>query len=96
MSAFLDFNTATGCLSFRGELTIYEANAANEKLCQAFASGELRQIDLEGITEVDTAGLQLLVLARTLRTPTNEPVALVNHSDAVLEVLELTGLEPTS
>jgi len=96
MSTFLDFNTTTGCLSFRGELTIYEANVANEKLCQAFASGELRQIDLAGVTELDTAGLQILVLARTLRTPANEPVALVNYSDAVLEVLKLAGLEPTS
>lgn len=94
MSAFLNFNPETGCLSFQGELTIYEANAASENLCRAFGTGELRNVDLAGVTELDTAGLQILLLARRLRTPGNQPVALVNHSDAVREVFGLAGLEP--
>lgn len=96
MSALGDFDADTGCLSFNGELTIYEANAASEKLCRAFGSGALRNINLAGVTELDTAGLQILLLARTLRTPADEPVSLVNHSEAVREVLGLTGLEPAS
>jgi len=95
MSAFLNFNAETGCLSFQGELTIYEANAASENLCRAFGSGELRRVDLAGVTELDTAGLQVLLLARRLRTPADEPVALVNHSETVREVLGLVGLEPS-
>jgi len=95
MSAFLDFNAETGCLSFHGELTIYEANAASENLCKAFGTGDLRHVDLAGVTELDTAGLQILLLARTLRTPADESVSLVNHSEAVREVLGLTGLELT-
>lgn len=95
MSAFLNFNNATGCLSFRGELTIYEADAASENLCRAFGTGELRHVDLAGVTELDTAGLQILLLARRLCTPAGERVALVNHSETVLEVLGLVGLEPS-
>lgn len=96
MSAFMDFNAETGSLTFKGELTIYEVNTASENLCKAFASGELRQVDLAGVTELDTAGLQILLLARTLRTPADEPVSLVNHSEAVRDVLELTGEGATS
>jgi anti-anti-sigma factor len=93
VSAFIDFNAETGCLAVNGELTIYQANTASEHLCQAFGSGDLRQVDLAGVTDLDTAGLQILLLARTLRTPADEPVSLVNHSDAVRDVMELTGLE---
>ena len=93
MSAFLDFNSDTGCLTFNGELTIYESNAASANLCRAFGSGALRNVDLAGVTELDTAGLQILLLARTLRTASDEPVSLVNHSEAVREVFGLAGLE---
>lgn len=95
MSTLLNFNAETGCLSLQGELTIYEANNASENLCRAYESGALRQVDLAGVTELDTAGLQILLLARSLRAPSDEPVTLVNHSDAVMDVMELTGLELT-
>lgn len=93
MSSVADFDNDTGCLSFRGELTIYEANAASEHLCQAFASGGLRSVDLGGVTELDTAGLQILLLARRLEVSGSQTVALVNHSEAVREVFELAELE---
>ncbi|WP_191965199.1 STAS domain-containing protein [Marinobacter halotolerans] len=95
MSAFIDFSAETGCLAVHGELTIYQANTASEYLCKAFGSGELRHVDLAGVTELDTAGLQILLLARSLRTPANVPVSLVNPSDAVRDVMELAGLEQT-
>lgn len=93
MSAIADFDAGTGCLSFRGELTIYEANSASEHLCRAFASGELRHVDLGGVTELDTAGLQILLLARRLEVSGSQTVALVNHSEAVREVFELVAPE---
>lgn len=96
MSAVADFDAGTGCLSFRGELTIYEAASASEHLCSAFGTGELRNVDLGGVTELDTAGLQILLLARRLEVPGSETVALVNHSEAVREVFELAGLESQS
>lgn len=95
MSAFLNFDARTGCLSLEGELTIYEANTTFENLCKAFSSGQLRNVDLSGVTELDAAGLQILLMARQLHTPSDEPVALVNHSAAVRDVLEMTGAEST-
>lgn len=88
-----EFDNRTGVLSFRGELTIYEANAASGMLCEAFASGNLRKVDLAAVSELDSAGLQILLLARTLTAPDKKCVELINHSVAAAEVLELAGLE---
>ena len=92
MSSALQFDADTGCIRVVGELTIYQANAAAESLRSAFESGSLRQVDLAGVTELDTAGLQLLLMAE--RPPANgeAPVVLVNHSQPVRDVLELLGV----
>ncbi|MFW5824530.1 MAG: STAS domain-containing protein [Marinobacter sp.] len=91
MSGAFSFNSDTGCLQIRGELTIYQANAAVESLRHAVASGALTSLDLSGVTELDTAGLQWLLLAQRLIGPDSRPVVLVNHSEPVREVLELAG-----
>lgn len=93
MSAIPNFNASVGSLLFKGELTIYEASAAFENLCLAFATGELRSVDLAGVTELDTAGLQILLMALRLQAPDNEPVSLINQSEAVRQVFELVALE---
>ncbi|MBN8238334.1 STAS domain-containing protein [Marinobacter hydrocarbonoclasticus] len=95
MSNAQELDAETGCLSIRGELTIYVANAAFESLSRAFTSGNLSRVDLSGVTELDTSGLQIVLMARTLRAASGEPVSLVDQSDAVRECLELAGLETT-
>lgn len=92
MSDALQFDADTGCITVAGELTIYQANAAAESLRSAFASGSLRRIDLAGVTELDTAGLQLLLMAERLPANGEALVALVNHSQPVRDVLELLGV----
>lgn len=96
MSNALHFNSESGALTVMGELTIYQANAAAEGLRSAFASGALRHIDLAGVTELDTAGLQWLLVAGSLSDNEGESVALVNHSQPVREVLTLLGMGVTS
>lgn len=96
MSSELQFDADTGCLAIIGELTIYQANAAAESLRSAHASGALREIDLSGVTELDTAGLQLLLTADRLAGNGGPPVALINHSQPVLDVLELSGVRALS
>lgn len=96
MSSAFTFDADTGSLSIQGELTIYQANAAVESLRGAVATGTLAQVDLGGVTELDTAGLQWLLLVQRLRGPDERPVALVNHSQPVLEVLDMAGTEAPS
>ena len=51
-----------------------------------------REIDLSGVSEIDSAGLQLLLLAKREAERYANPLRLTGHSRAVLEVLDLCNL----
>ena len=48
-------------------------------------------VDLGGVTDIDTAGLQWLI---ALRRTFGEQLALQNHSQTVIELLDLYQLAP--
>lgn len=73
-----------------GELTIHSVAALREELGACCAEGLSAEIDLSGVTDVDTAGLQWLLMAKRLR---GCPVRFVNHSEPVIRMLELSNLE---
>ncbi len=91
MDAF-HLDAAAGRLTVHGELTIYQVADARVALLSAAEQETLTEIDLGGVTELDTAGLQLLLLAKRSCAVDGVPVRLTNHSPQVLDVLELTGL----
>ncbi len=76
----------------RGGMTIYEAVAQKAVLLKALDGHEEVEIDLSGVTELDTAGLQLLVLAKRVALKADKTLRLVAHSPACLEVLDCYGL----
>lgn len=73
-------------LALRGELTVFEADVARRALLDA---GPAAEIDVTGLTALDTAGLQLL-LAWVRRSGTR-PV-LVGLPTELRAVLALAGL----
>jgi anti-sigma B factor antagonist len=50
------------------------------------------ELDLSGVTELDTAGLQILVLAKQAAQAAGSSLLLSAHSPAVLEVFELLDM----
>ena len=76
-------------LALEGELTIYVAAETKARLANAMLSADRLEIDLSGITEIDTAGLQLMLLAKR---NIGKDVVFVNHSPAVLRLLDLANL----
>jgi anti-sigma B factor antagonist len=79
-------------LRIEGEMTIYRAEELKRALIGPLLNAEQLEVDLSGVTEVDSVGLQLLLLAkRTARTLQGE-LRLVGHSPAVLEVFDLLKL----
>jgi anti-anti-sigma factor len=75
-----------------GELTIVTVTEQNRRL-QALLSGEAGvTIDLSGVTEVDTAGLQVLLLALREAERIGVPLQFHSPSEPVRAVLDLTGL----
>ena len=76
-------------LRLEGELTIFRAMELKPML---LASPPVDEIDLSGVTELDTAGVQLLMLAKKTALAQQRNVKLVAHSPAVLEVFELLNV----
>lgn len=75
-----------------GELTIISAAEQNQRL-QALLTGEAAlEVDLSGVTEVDTSGLQILLLARREAERVGVPLVFHSPSDPLRSALDLTGL----
>ncbi|WP_457422648.1 STAS domain-containing protein [Roseateles sp. P5_E7] len=80
-------------LALDGELSIYRAAELKPLLLQALAKADAGlEIDLSGVTEFDSAGLQLLMLAKQQARALKRELRLVGHSPAVLEVFELLNV----
>ncbi len=74
-----------------GELTIQRAAELKPVLVQA-ARAEAPLIDLSGVTELDTAGVQLLLLARRVAAARGVPLRLAAASEAVRETMTFLGI----
>lgn len=72
-----------------GELTIFSVQDIRNRLLETLALLDEVSFDLNEVTEIDTAGLQLMLLAK--RKP-GKTVRFVNHSDEVLHMLDLANL----
>jgi anti-sigma B factor antagonist len=79
-------------MRFDGELTIYRA-AELKPLLLALPAGDAPiQIDLAQVSEIDTAGVQLLLLSRREAESLSRPWQICAASSAVGEALGLLGL----
>jgi anti-anti-sigma regulatory factor len=76
-------------LRIEGELTIFRAA---ELLPALMSSPPPAEIDLWGVTEIDSAGLQLLMLAKMRATAGQRTLRLNRPSPSVAEVFELLNL----
>ena len=75
-----------------GEMTIYDAAELKEKLMGVMEDSRPLELNLSKVTELDSAGVQLLMLVKKEREKQNCSLSLSNHSDEVLNVFELLGL----
>jgi len=79
-------------LRIEGELTIYRADELKRALIEPLSVGIRLVVDLAAVTELDTCGLQLLMLAKRTASAVQAELQLVAHSPAVLEVFELLNV----
>lgn len=75
-----------------GELSIYRAAELKVTLLAAVRDHAAVEVDLSGVTEFDTAGVQLLLLAKREAVAAQRTLTLTGHSPAVVEVFELLDL----
>jgi anti-sigma B factor antagonist len=79
-------------LELSGELTIFTASAIREQLLAALAGATEIEVDLARVTDVDTAGVQLMIAAKRQAGATGKRVGFTGHSATVLDTLDLCDL----
>ncbi|CAK0780277.1 STAS domain-containing protein [Gammaproteobacteria bacterium] len=79
-------------LRVEGDLTIYEAVTLKTALMAALEEGPVLELDLSGVEEIDTAGLQLLLLLKKEAQIGGRSVRFLQHSLVVQEVIDLCDL----
>ena len=79
-------------LNLEGELTIYNANDTKRRLMASLDSTTSLDVDLSAVTDLDSAGLQLLVLAWREAGKSGKTLRYINASPAVEELLEFCNL----
>lgn len=74
------------------ELTIYNALKLKQQLVLALEHGNALELDLSQVTEIDTAGLQLLILAKREAARKNKQLAIVAHNPVIRQTLDFCNL----
>ena len=88
-------STTSTCLRIEGELTIYRAAELAVAMKAALAEvpgGGAFELDLSDVTEMDSAGVQLLIAARRSAQESGRTLRLAGSSPAVAEVFQTLQL----
>jgi len=80
------------CIAIAGDFTIVNAAAVREQLLAAVDSTEDIEVDLSDVTEIDSAGLQLMIAAKRHVADKKKSLRFIGHSAAVLDALDLIDL----
>jgi len=84
--------TEKSVMRIDGEISIYRAAELKQVLLTSLEQTQELELDLAAVTELDTAGVQILMLVKRQALATQRKLHLVAHSPAVLEVFELLNL----
>lgn len=75
-------------LHVAGEMTIYSALELKPRLLGSLAQCDMLEIHASEVTEVDTAGLQLLLLAKREARSLGKQIQVLAQSQAMEEALQ--------
>ncbi len=76
-------------LFIEGDLTIRRVQEMKDVILARLAQSQALEVDLAGVTEIDTAGIQLLLMARRAAQASRKELRLVAHSHAVAALFDL-------
>ncbi len=79
-------------LSLDADLTIYNAGEQKHRLLEALQAARVLELDLSGVGEVDTAGIQLLILAKRESLRLGHELRIVSHSPAVRDLIDFYNI----
>lgn len=79
-------------LVLKDEMTIFNAIDQKMQMLSFLQSGDELALDLSKVEEIDSAGLQLLIIAKRTALAANKVLRFVRHSKTVLEALTFANL----
>ena len=74
------------------EMTIYTAAEMKPVLIDHLTNGSDLELDLSKVKEIDSAGLQLLILMKTEAQRQEKRITFTGHNKLVQEVIEIFNL----
>lgn len=92
MSDFSMEDSADGTMRLAGELTIYTAADFKTALINRLGQSKSLTVDLSGVSELDCAGIQVMLLAQREAAVGARTLQWEKHSPAVSEVLGILNL----
>ena len=79
-------------LTVHEDMTIYHALDLKQRLMGALEANANLELDLAQVSEIDTAGLQLLILTKREAARLNKAMTIVAHSPAVKQIIDFCQL----
>ena len=79
-------------LTIENDLTIFTVIEKKTSLLAFLNAGSDLEVDLSQVEEIDTAGLQVLILIKREAAKTGKSLKFVMHSKPVLDIIELANL----
>lgn len=83
---------AVSRMDILGDLNIFNAAEQRQRLLDALEADDEVEVDLSGVSEIDSAGIQLMVAAKREAANRNKSLRFTGHSPAVFDILELCDL----
>jgi len=81
-------------LKVKGSLSIYETAALHKEFVIAFDACNGLNLDLNGVDNCDTAGVQLLCSAKKTAARVGKSLGIAGASRSVLDAFNSAGLNP--
>ena len=79
-------------LKIEASLTIYDAPVLREEILDCYANSREVTVDVEEVTECDTAGIQLLFAAGKNARKDSQSFRVIGESIAITDALKCLGL----
>ncbi|NTV10160.1 MAG: STAS domain-containing protein [Zoogloea sp.] len=79
-------------MAIEGEFGIFTARDLRERLLALMDEGDELEIDLSAVTEMDSAGVQLMLAAKREAQARDKSLRFTGHSPAVDDLLALCDL----
>lgn len=79
-------------VAVEGEMTIFSAQELKEALLSPLTDNDDVEVDLSAVSEIDSAGLQIMLLLKLEALVLNKMLRFTVHSAAVREIIDLCDL----